>query len=71
MAQDQERKDPKPVGVWVKVAEGEAKVAARAVEAAGVLDQAVTASARVAERKLRTGWELPVTSSNVQNAELL
>ena len=51
--------------------EDEVKVEARAVEAVGVLDQAVTVFAQVAERKHHTRWELPVMSSNVQNAELL
>jgi hypothetical protein len=71
MEPGQEDRDPKPVEGWVKVAEDEAKAVARAVEAVGVLDQAVTVSARVAERKLHTRWEPPVMSSNVQNAELL
>ena len=50
--------------------EDEVKVEVRVEEAVGVLDQAVTVFAQVAERKHHTRWEPLAMSSNVQNAEL-
>jgi len=53
------------------VEEDEVKVEVRVEEEVSARAPEVIASVRVAERKHHTGWEPPVMSSNVQNAERL
>ena len=67
MAQDREDKDQKQAEAWVKAVAARAE--ARAVVEVWELAQEVPVSARIAEKKLHTRWELPVMSRNAQNAE--